>query len=253
MGGEDRIVAKKRMFTIEVVESDAFTEMPISSQLLYFHLNMVADDDGFINNSRRMAKFIGCSNDDLKNLIAKRFIISFDSGIIVIKHWRLHNSIRSERKKNTQYQDEFKTLIIKENGVYSTFVRQMSDKCQTNVSVDKIRLDKIRLDKISKGGKKKFVPPTLKEVQEYADSRGRGDLAKKFFDWYEVGKWLDKDGKQVQVWKQKFIGWENRNPAPIKSNAQKEIPVVISENAISCPEDVKKKMEEFNRGFGGEK
>jgi len=89
-------MAKKRMFSIEIVDSDAFLEMPTSSQLLYFHLNMRADDDGFINNPKKIMKFIGSADDDIKLLIAKKFIIPFESGVVVIKHWRIHNYIRGQ-------------------------------------------------------------------------------------------------------------------------------------------------------------
>lgn len=112
-------MGKHRMFSLDVVNSDAFLDMPLSAQALYFHFGMRADDDGFVPNPRRIQAYIGASMDDLKLLAAKRFILTFDSGIIVIKHWRLHNYIRKDRYKPTLYQDEKKTLFIKRNGVYT--------------------------------------------------------------------------------------------------------------------------------------
>ncbi len=112
-------MGKHRMFSLDVVNSDVFLDMPLSAQALYFHLGMRADDDGFVPNPRRTQAYIGASTDDLKLLAAKRFILTFDSGIIVIKHWRLHNRIRKDRYKPTLYQEEKKTLYIRKNGVYT--------------------------------------------------------------------------------------------------------------------------------------
>jgi len=112
-------VAEKRMFTKAIIDSDAFLEMPLSTQALYFHLNMRADDDGFINNPMRITSYVNASADDLKILLAKRFIIRFDSGVIVIKHWRMHNTLRSDRYHPTDYQDELSLLCVKENKSYT--------------------------------------------------------------------------------------------------------------------------------------
>lgn len=107
------------MFAKTIIDSDAFLDMPLSTQALYFHLSMRADDDGFINNPKKIQRMIGCSDDDLKLLIAKNFIIPFESGIVVIKHWRIHNYIRADRKKDTAYPEEMKLLAVKENGAYT--------------------------------------------------------------------------------------------------------------------------------------
>lgn len=112
-------MAEKRMFTQKIIDSDAFLEMPLSAQALYFHLNMRADDDGFVNNPKRVTKLVSASEDDLKILLLKRFIIGFDSGVIVIKHWRMHNTLRMDRYHPTDYQDEFRQLGIKENKAYT--------------------------------------------------------------------------------------------------------------------------------------
>ena len=112
-------MAERRMFAKTIIDSDAFIDMPLSTQALYFHLSMRADDDGFINNPKKVQRMIGASDDDLKMLIAKRFIIPFDSGIVVIKHWKIHNYIRGDRKKNTVYPEEMSLLIEKDNGAYT--------------------------------------------------------------------------------------------------------------------------------------
>lgn len=112
-------MAERRMFAKTIIDSDAFIDMPLSTQALYFHLSMRADDDGFINNPKRIQRMIGCAEDDLKLLVAKRFILPFDSGVVVIKHWKIHNYIRNDRYKETVYLHEKSQLSIKENGAYT--------------------------------------------------------------------------------------------------------------------------------------
>jgi hypothetical protein len=113
-------MANKRMFTMKIVDSDAFLDMPLSAQCLYFHLNMRADDDGFIGNPKRIMRTVGGHEDDLKLLIAKRFLLTFEDGVIVIKHWRMHNCISQNRYHETQYTDQKRQLLIKDNKSYST-------------------------------------------------------------------------------------------------------------------------------------
>jgi hypothetical protein len=112
-------MAERRMFTMKVVDSDAFLDMPMSTQALYFHLNMRADDDGFVNNPKKILRMVGASEDDLRLLIAKRFILCFENGVIVIKHWRMHNLLRKDRYNPTQYIEEKAMLTIKGDGAYT--------------------------------------------------------------------------------------------------------------------------------------
>ena len=107
------------MFTMKIVDSDAFLDMPVSAQLLYFHLGMRADDDGFVDRPKRVMKDIGVNEDDLKILIAKKFILTFDNGLLVIKHWRMHNTLSKNRYHETQYLEEKRMLLLKDNGAYS--------------------------------------------------------------------------------------------------------------------------------------
>ena len=108
-------LAERRMFAKTIIDSDAFLDMPLSTQALYFHLSMRGDDDGFINNPKKIQRMLGCTDDDVKLLIAKCFIIPFDSGVVVIKHWRIHNYIRTDRYKETIYQQEKQQLVMKDN------------------------------------------------------------------------------------------------------------------------------------------
>lgn len=112
-------MAERRMFSQKIVDSDAFLDMPLSSQALYFHLNMRADDDGFVNNPKRIQRTIGASEDDLKLLLAKRFILAFENGVVCIKHWRMHNTLRKDRYSPTQYQEQLATLAVKDNNAYT--------------------------------------------------------------------------------------------------------------------------------------
>lgn len=112
-------MAERRMFTEKIVESDAFLDMPLSTQALYFHLCMNADDDGFVKNPRKIQKMLGASDDDCKLLVNKRFILPFESGVIVVKHWRMHNLLRKDRYKPTEYIEEKSMLYLKENGAYT--------------------------------------------------------------------------------------------------------------------------------------
>lgn len=107
------------MFSKQIIDSDAFLDMPVSSQLLYFHLIMHADDEGFIGNPKKISRMLGVGEDDFKILIAKRFVIKFDSGVLVIKHWLIHNAIRMDRFNQTSYQDEKNLLDVKENKAYT--------------------------------------------------------------------------------------------------------------------------------------
>lgn len=106
------------MFSLKIVDSDLFLDMPLSSQCLYFHLSMRADDDGFVNNPKKIIKIIGANEDDLKILIAKGFVIVFEQGIIVITHWKINNFIRKDRYKPTLYENEVQSLSQTKNGMY---------------------------------------------------------------------------------------------------------------------------------------
>ena len=152
-------MANRRMFSRAITESDAFTDMPLSAQALYFHLGMEADDDGFVNSPKRVQRGIGASNDDLGLLAAKNFVIIFASGVLVIKHWKVNNWIQSDRYQPTKYADEFNMLEIKSNGAYTLEkpcsdlgVYNMDTECIQTVSTmdTQDRLGKDRLGKVSK-------------------------------------------------------------------------------------------------------
>ena len=156
-------MAQRRMFNKTITNGDDFLEMPMSSQVLYFHLSMNADDDGFINNWKSIMRMTGTKEDDLKVLIAKQYIIPFDSGVIVIKHWRLNNYLQKDRITPTQYQEELKKLQLDNNNVY-----KMYTKCIH--SIDKYRLDKNNKEKEIYKEKEKYgeFENVLLTKEEYA-------------------------------------------------------------------------------------
>jgi hypothetical protein len=145
-------MANKRMFSLQIVDSDAFLELPMTSQLLYFHLAMRADDEGFVGNPKRIIRMIGSSEDDFKLLIAKRFLMIFESGVVVIKHWLIHNTIRMDRFNPTTYKKEKSTLLIKENKAYTDNKDTgipIGNQSATQVKLSKVKLIKVKDKKIT--------------------------------------------------------------------------------------------------------
>ena len=138
-------MAHRRMFSPDIVDSDAFLDMPQSSQLLYFHLAMRADDDGFIS-PKKVMRLVNANNDDLKVLLTKRFLLPFESGVVVIKHWLIHNLIRKDRYKETLYLEEKKLLKVKENGAYTEMAT--NGLPNGNQMAPQVRLGKVRLGKV---------------------------------------------------------------------------------------------------------
>ncbi len=131
-------MAQKRMFSLSVVDTDLFIEMPLSSRLLYYELGMRADDDGFVANWKKILLFTGLKEDDLKVLLAKNFVIPFESGVIVIRHWRLNNYLQKDRTKPTIYQKELSQLSVDDNNVYTLYTDCIH-------SIDKNSIDKISI------------------------------------------------------------------------------------------------------------
>lgn len=151
-------MAERRMFAMTIIDSDAFLDMPLSAQALYFHLCMRADDDGFLNNPKKIQRVIGASEKDLEQLVERRFLIAFPSGVVVIKHWRMHNYIKKDRYKPTVYTAERQLLTVKENNAYTEIQQSVSTlepECiQSGYGLDsqvrvRLELGKDRLDNTS--------------------------------------------------------------------------------------------------------
>lgn len=161
-------MAERRMFTKKITNSDAFIDMPLSTQALYFHLNMEADDDGFNSSPKKIQRMIGASDDDLKLLFAKNFIIPFESGVVVIKHWKLHNYIRNDRYKETVYQEEKALLELKENNVYTLGIPN-GYQMDTQVRLGKVSIGKDSIEIYSPAEAEQNIP--YQEITEYLNNR----------------------------------------------------------------------------------
>jgi hypothetical protein len=161
-------MAERRMFAKTIVTSDAFLDMPLSARCLYFTLGMFADDDGFVNNPKSIMRQVGACTDDLNLLLVKRFILSFDSGVIVIKHWRIHNYIRNDRYKETKYIEEKSTLMLDDKGAYTECGIDgipLVSKMDTQVRLGEDKLSKDRLGEETTTTTE--AAPTLTEVYMY--------------------------------------------------------------------------------------
>lgn len=205
-------MAQKRMFDKTITNSDEFLEMPDSSQNLYFHLSMNADDDGFVNNWKSIMRMTGHKEDDLKVLVAKQFIIPFDSGVIVIKHWRINNYLRNDRYIETKYKEEKSKLTLDDNLVYQLDTNGIHSIDKNRIVKNSIEEKEIYKEKDSKKNKK----PTLEEVKEYCLERKNNVDAELFINYYESNGW--KVGRNsMKDWKACIRTWE-RN----KVNQHKE-------------------------------
>lgn len=193
------------MFAKTIIDSDIFLDMPLSTQCLYFHLSMRADDDGFINNPKKIQRMVGSSDDDLKLLIAKNFIIPFESGVVVIKHWKIHNYIQKDRYKETLYKDEKSLLVTDKNKEYFISIPKVDNedtKCIHDVSNPdtQVRLGKVRLGKYS-------IHTEEKDVSESVDNSTNKNLSSMSKLYQEnigmingiVAEWITEISEKIDV------------------------------------------------------
>lgn len=233
-------MAEKRMFTQKIIDSDPFLDMPLSTQALYFHLNMRADDDGFINNPKRIQRTIGASEDDLKLLIAKRFVICFENGVIVIKHWRMHNTLRKDRYNPTQYQEQLATLTVKDNNAYTEKLPELpsesvattwqpnGNQMATQYSIDKYSIDKVSIveDSISETIVSEAPPkkPTKHKYGEYCNvlltDSELEKLKTEFPDWEErierLSAYVASTGKRYKSHYATIRNWASKDKQTVK-------------------------------------
>lgn len=199
-------MAERRMFAKTIIDSDAFLDMPLSTQALYFHLSMRADDDGFINNAKKIQRMLGCADDDLKILLSKNFIIPFETGVCVIKHWKIHNLIQKDRYKPTVYVEHKQKLSLKNNNVYTmdTVCIQDVSKVEPQVSIGKDSQGKISKQKTS-------LPENFgisERVIKWANQNGYRDLQKH----------LDNFILQAQAKNYQYANWDSAFMTAIKNN-----------------------------------
>ena len=214
-------MAERRMFAKTIIDSDAFLDMPLSTQALYFHLSMRADDDGFINNAKKIQRMLGCSDDDMKILLAKNFIIPFETGVCVIKHWKIHNLIQKDRYKPTVYGELKNQLSLKNNNVYTldTVCIQDVSSLETQVSIGKVSQDYNSVDfdlfwesypkKLNKADAIKAWKSVKADLQTILDA----------LQWQkDLPDWKKESGQFVPYPASYLRGrrWEDEKPQPIK-------------------------------------
>ena len=208
-------MAERRMFAKTIVDSDAFLEMPQSTQLMYFHLSMRADDEGFINNPKAIMRSVGCKDDDMRLLISKKFIIPFESGVVVIKHWKIHNYIQSDRFIPTKYQDEKMQLELDENKAY----RLPKTECIQNVSIldTQVSIGKVRLDKVSKEEASSHTLGEFNNVK-LTDEEYQKVKELKLEDYIELlSSYIAQTGKKYKSHYATILNWSRRDDKPKRS------------------------------------
>ena len=190
-------------------------------------LCVLADDDGFVNAPRSIMRQSGATDDDMKLLIAKRFVLTFESGVVVIKHWRIHNLIQKDRYKETKYLEEKSTLVLDENNAYTEADSTVYPECIQPVSnpEPQVRLGKVSTGKDRLGEdieeaapptRKRFTPPTVDEVRAYCQDRQNGVDPQRFVDYYSSNGWM-VGRNRMKDWKAAVRTWEQNskgNPKP---------------------------------------
>lgn len=213
-------MASKRAFALTVIDSDAFLDMPLTAQALYFHLVMRADDDGFVDSPKKIQRIVRASEDDLRVLIGKQFLIPFDTGVLVIKHWRVHNVIRKDMYKPTLCGEEKAMLEEDSSGSYRIRTEPVTNPLRicteddTNTAqdrpVNKSKLNKDNLNQDIGEKRKRFTPPTVEEVRAYCEERDNGIDAERFVNFYTAKGWMVGKNK-MKDWKAAVRNWERMN------------------------------------------
>ena len=200
-------MARRRMFSLDVVDTDRFLDMPSITQALYFHLGMRADDDGFVASPKRTTAMCGCSADDLNLLAAKGFVRPFESGVLVIVDWKKNNLLRPDRYTPTQFQKEKAQLGI-------PAVNQSTYQRVPQASIGKDSIDKVSLKRERKADKPprpRFTPPSEDEAINYFDEQGSSAAeAKSFLDYYAANGWKVGGRATMKNWQAAARNWIRR-------------------------------------------
>lgn len=245
-------MAERRMFAKTIVLSDAFLDMPLSARCLYFTLGMFADDDGFVNSPKGIMRQAGCSEDDMKVLLAKKFLLAFESGVIVIKHWRINNYLQKDRYNPTKYGDEKATLSLDENGAYQT-AKALPEPMYTQEAYTQDRLGKDRLGKDTNNSADKphgFTPPNIQDVRAYCKERGNKVDPENFWDFYQSKNWMIGKNK-MKDWKAAVRTWERSDSKKGRMSARQQEswnkwhPECERGGSVTRIEDIELHMEDF--------
>ena len=198
-------MAQKRMFDKKVVGSDKFIDLPNSSKALYFMAGMEADDKGFFQ-PKKLQRMCGFSDDDFKILIAKRFFIAFESGVMVVTDWNKNNWLDSRRITETEYVDELNMLKLINQKYELMLENDNAKQMLSEYSIEENRIEENRIE-----SNKRFVPPKLEEIEDYVKEKNINVDAKTFYDYFTENNWVDSKGNKVKSWKQKIITWNSYN------------------------------------------
>lgn len=237
-------MAQKRMFSLSVVDTDRFMDMPVSTQALYFHLGVHGDDDGFVASPRKIARSAGCNDDDLRLLIQKQYIIPFESGVIVISDWGVNNTLRNDRYKPTIYQAEKALLTTSPAGSYvkrsdvgipngnqmETIGIPMVSSLEPQHNITEHNITEHRVEGAAKPPtspkkqEKRFAPPTVDEVRAYCTERGNRVDPQRFVDFYTANGWTQGHGKKIKDWRAAVRTWEGRETQRVPAQTAKPIP-----------------------------
>ena len=211
-------MAERRMFAKSVIDSDAFLELPAKCQLLYFHLGMRADDDGFVNKARAILRLTGCTEADMKTLIAAQYLISFPSGVVVIRHWNVHNYIKKDRYRETIHKEEKAMLGLEDSRVYTRVDptwTQSGTGSEPQDRLDKVSSDQVSLNQESAGdcclpeAGAMARPPTATEVMIYVKQKKYHIDPERFVSFYNKNGWMEQ-GKPMTDWKKAVDLWQQR-------------------------------------------
>lgn len=214
-------MAKKRMFSIDIVGSDSFLDLPYSAQCLYFQLGMRADDDGFVGNPKTIQRIAGTKASDLELLVKKRFLLQFPSGVVVIKHWKINNQIQKDRYTPTVYTEEYQSLYIKDNKAYTEMdasrIQDVS-KMDTQISIDKNRLDKNSIEREKHAhGFFSNVLLTDGEIQKLSVE------VPNYEDYIErLSRYIESSGKKYKSHYATILSWQKKDDAEKAKSAPAE-------------------------------
>lgn len=208
-------MANKRMFALDVIDTDRFCEMPVSARLLYYELGMRGDDEGFVQNPKRIMLTTGTTVDDLKILAAKGYVILFDSGVLVITHWRQNNFIQKDRFHETTCLAEKAQIQTTDSKIYELlpFGNKLDTPCIRTVSdlEAQIRLDKTRKEEKARApSSRRFTPPSVDEVAAYCRERGNAVDAQRFVDFYASKGWRVGNAG-MRDWRAAVRNWERQD------------------------------------------
>lgn len=229
------------MFSLSVTDTDFFQDMPTSTQALYFHLGMHGDDDGFVGSPKRILRAAGCNEDDLKLLVAKGLLIPFDSGVVVIRDWRINNTLKNDRYHATIYKSEKSLLSLDDTNRYQLTAVSESTRNQIGTTLEpehnetkhnKAERNKKSADKPPTHSR--FVPPSVEDVKKYCIERDNGIDPVAFVDYYAARGWVAGKSK-MKDWRAAVRVWENRRKeetagGSIGKRSGQEIPKLRSES-----------------------